>query len=109
MDEAQRQSIVDAVQVKHPGVKLYGLWSDAAGRFFVHRRALRGERHVYRQLRSDGKVLDAQDALMSAVLYPEPAEFKKVLEEEPFAVESLENAILAASGVYLDAQRKKYE
>lgn len=107
MDEAQKKEIVDGLKIKHAGVELYSLESEAAGAFFVHRRSTSGERRVYRQLRADGKGLEAQDSLLSAVLYPEAAELKKVLDEQPFAVEILENAILAASGVYLDAQRKK--
>lgn len=107
MDEAQKKEIVAGLKIKHPSVELHSVESESGGVFFVHRRSSAPERRIYRQLRADGKTLEAQDSLMSAVLYPEPAELKKLLDEQPFAVEVLENAILAASGVYLDAQRKK--
>jgi hypothetical protein len=107
MDEAQKQEIVDGLKIKHAGIDLHSVESETGGVFFVHRRANGPERRIYRQLRADGKTLEAQDSLLSAVLYPDPAELKKLLDEQPFAVEILENAILAASGVYLDAKRKK--
>lgn len=107
MDESQKQQIVDGLKVRHSGVELHSLESETGGVFFVHRRATASERRIYRQLRADGKTLDAQDSLLSCVIYPEAADLKKALEEQPFAVEGLENSILAASGVWLDAQRKK--
>jgi hypothetical protein len=107
MDEAQKKTIVDKIKIAHPGVELHSVESESGGVFFVHRRANGPERRIYRQLRADGKGLEAQDSLMSAVLYPEATELKKLLDDQPFAIEILENAILAASGVYLDAQRKK--
>lgn len=106
MDEAQKQQIVDALKLKHP-TDLYSVESESSGAFFVHRRSTASERRIYRQLRADGKTLEAQDSLLGAIVYPEAADLKRVLDEQPFAIEVLENAILAASGVYLDVQRKK--
>jgi hypothetical protein len=100
-------AIVDAVKAKHTSTQLYSVDSETADEFYVHRRASSQERRIYRKLIADDKRLDAQDALMGCVLYPDAAEFTKRRDEAPFIVETLCDAILAASGIYLDVVRKK--
>src|SRR6185437_14171 len=107
MDEAHQQEIVEALKLKYPAAQLHSIGSEAGGVFVVHRHASAAERRIYRGLKEEGKQLDAQDSLMSCVVYPEKVEFKKLCDEAPFFVEIVENAILAASGIYLDAVRKK--
>lgn len=107
MRQANLEAVVDALKARHPSTQLYSVDSETAGEFYVHRRASDGERRIYRKLLADDKRLDAQDSLMGCVLHPEPTEFKKRREDAPFVVETLCDAILAASGIYLDVVRKK--
>lgn len=104
---AGQQEVIDGLKAKHASTQLYSVDSETADEFYVHRRASSAERRIYRKLIADDKRLDAQDALMGCVLYPEPAEFRQRREDAPFIVETLCDAILAASGVYLDVIRKK--
>lgn len=104
---ARLESIVDGLKAKHTSMQLYSVDSEIADDFYVHRRTTSAERRIYRKLIADDKRLDAQDALMGCVLYPEAAEFKQRREDAPFVVETLCDAILAASGIYLDVVRKK--
>jgi hypothetical protein len=108
-DERQAgiKQIVDALKVKYGSTQLFLVDSETADEFYVHRRAEPGERRIYRKLQADDKRIDASDSLMACVVWPEKDEFKKRLEQAPFVVETLENAILAASGVYMDVVRKK--
>lgn len=104
---ARIDAIIDAVKIKHPSTQLYSVDSETADEIYLHRRTTPAERRIYRKLIADDKRIDAQDALMGCVVYPEPAEFTQRLEEAPFVIETLCDAILAASGIYLDAVRKK--
>lgn len=107
IEAARREEVVAGVRVAHRGVELYGYSSASAGLFFIYRRTEKGEREVYRKLTRDEKRSDAQDSLMSCVLYPPRAELVKLLDDNPFVVEMLETAILNASGLHLDAVQKK--
>lgn len=99
--------VIAGVRLAHPGVGLYTYESASSGLFFVHRRATRGERDVYRKLTRAEKRSDAQDALTACILWPPKEELRKVIDENPFVVEMLETAILNASGLHLDAVAKK--
>lgn len=107
MDEAKKAEIVAQLKVANPGKDLFSVESEIGGVFVVHRTATASERRIYRNLRNEDKPLDAQEALMSCVLYPQAAEFAKLREDKPFVVEPIVDGILAASGVYVDAVRKK--
>lgn len=105
-ESQERLEIVAAARLKNQGKRVHGLETSYA--FFVHRGMSGSERRIYRGLQADGKVFDSQDSLLSCVLYPDKIALKDVLDDYPFAIEVLENAILAASGIDLQAKRKKY-
>jgi hypothetical protein len=107
MDATQKQQIIDGLKAQHSDMELFSVESETGGVFVVHRCATGPERRIYRQLQADEKRLDAQDSLMNCVLYPPAPELLKLREAKPFVVEMIVDGILAASGVYVDAVRKK--
>lgn len=107
MDDKEKAAIVDRLKLAHPNSEIHTYESASAGAFVVHRTANPAERRNYRKLRNEDKPLDAGESLMKCVLYPEAAEMTKLFETKPFFIEMLEDAILGASGIVLDAVRKK--
>lgn len=108
MDQAQQDEIVAAVKLKNPTRKITGFAAEDGEDFFAIRTCEPGERRIYRNLKAEGKPLDAQDALLSCVLYPDKDALKKKLDEQPFLVETIEDEVLRASGILLGVVRKKY-
>jgi hypothetical protein len=107
IEQERRDEIVGKIRVTKPGVDLYDYSSKRAGKWFVFRRCERGEREIYSKLVEAGKRTDAVASLMGCVLYPEKDELAKELEQAPFTADGLADAIVAASGVYLDAISRK--
>lgn len=107
IEAARREEIVAGLRVTNRGLQPFEYSSASAGIWIVYRRTEKGEREVYRKLTRDDRRSDAQDSLMSCVLYPPKAEFAALLDDNPFLVEMLETAILNASGLHLDAVQKK--
>ncbi|HVZ89639.1 MAG TPA: hypothetical protein VHG72_21940 [Polyangia bacterium] len=107
MDQATKDEIVAKLRVTLPGVDLYEYSSESAGKFFVHRRAMRGERIIYHKLIAEKKTLDAMDCLMGCVLYPDKEQLQKELDAAPFVINGLADRIVAESGIYEDAISRK--